>query len=274
MKAWSRLDELVFIKLGGSLITDKMTPKAARPDVIRRLAEEIALVKNQQPNLRLLIGHGSGSFGHYAASQYQVRAGNLADWMGYAVTSAVVQELDALVVRALCEVGIPAVAVQPSASAICRKGELAYLQHEVIGLLLEHQAVPVVFGDVAVDREQGCTIISTEQIFAYLAPILRPGRIILAGHQPGVFSANPQVDSRAQLIAELDGTTIKRLGSALSGAGSIDVTGGMSSKVLVMQGLLAKLPELDIRIISGEKPGTLSQAVLHPEIAVGTHLIP
>ena len=34
--------ELVFVKLGGSVITDKTQPETARPEVIARLAGEIA----------------------------------------------------------------------------------------------------------------------------------------------------------------------------------------------------------------------------------------
>ncbi|MCE5259125.1 MAG: isopentenyl phosphate kinase family protein [Chloroflexi bacterium] len=266
------LDELVLLKLGGSLITDKQTLKSARNAVIQRLAEEIAFARKQSPSLRMLIGHGSGSFGHPIASSYQVRAGNLADWHGYAATSAVVQELDVLVVAALLDAGIPAVAVQPSASSVCQGGELQSMQSEVIRALLDHGAVPVVYGDVAVDRQQGCTIISTEQIFCYLAPILLPSRIILAGRTLGVFSADPQIDAQAHLIPELDAATLERLGSSLSGAGSIDVTGGMASKVRLMWSLLNAMPEIGVRIISGEQPGVLAQTIMDPSYQAGTLL--
>ncbi len=266
------LDELILLKLGGSLITDKQTFKCARNTVIQRLAEEIAFARDQCPALQMLIGHGSGSFGHPIASNYQVRAGNLADWHGYAATSAVVQELDALVVTALLDAGIPAVAVQPSASAICEGGTLQSMQSEVICALLDHGAVPVVYGDVAVDRQQGCTIISTEQLFCYLAPILLPSRIILVGQTLGVFSADPQVDAQARLIPELDAAALERLGNSLSGAGSVDVTGGMASKVRLMWSLLSDMPRLDIRIISGEQPGVLTHALMDPSYQAGTLL--
>ena len=48
-------------------------------------------------------------------------------------------------------------------------------------------SVPVVFGDVALDEVRGGTIISTEEIFAWLAVRLRPQRVILAGEVAGVL---------------------------------------------------------------------------------------
>ena len=69
------MKELVFLKLGGSLITDKMKPYTPLLEVMNDLALQIATSLQSQPNLRLVIGHGAGSFGHVAASEYKTRAG-------------------------------------------------------------------------------------------------------------------------------------------------------------------------------------------------------
>ena len=60
----SYLSNIQFLKLGGSLITDKSRPQTARLDVLERLASEIAQAYHKHPDLSLVIGHGSGSFGH------------------------------------------------------------------------------------------------------------------------------------------------------------------------------------------------------------------
>ena len=63
------LTMLTFLKLGGSLITDKDSPHTARPEILRRLAEEIAAARQHNPAMQLIIGHGSGSFGHMPAKK-------------------------------------------------------------------------------------------------------------------------------------------------------------------------------------------------------------
>jgi isopentenyl phosphate kinase len=70
--------------------------------------------------------------------------------------------------------GLPVVAIQPSASALCRDGKLVELATKPIEFALMHHLVPLVHGDVAFDETSGMTIASTEMIFAYLAPILKP----------------------------------------------------------------------------------------------------
>ena len=87
--------ELVFLKLGGSLITDKTRPEAARTTVIRRLARELAETLRVRPSLRLVLGHGSGSYGHMVGERFGVRHGviNEEGWRGFALTAAAAQRI-------------------------------------------------------------------------------------------------------------------------------------------------------------------------------------
>ena len=69
------MQELVFLKLGGSLITDKTKPFTPRLDVMDDLALQISTALQTHPDLRLILGHGAGSFGHVPASEYHTRDG-------------------------------------------------------------------------------------------------------------------------------------------------------------------------------------------------------
>jgi len=53
---------LIFLKLGGSLITNKDLPNTARQLVLNRIAGEISNALQHNKQIKLLIGHGSGSF--------------------------------------------------------------------------------------------------------------------------------------------------------------------------------------------------------------------
>ncbi|MFO7537248.1 MAG: uridylate kinase, partial [Chloroflexota bacterium] len=130
------MNELIFLKLGGSLITDKTGVEQVRPDVLARLAAEIGAVWQNWPALSLskgriplVLGHGSGSFGHVAGARYGTRQGvaNAEQWLGFAQVSAAAARLNRLLVEALLEANVPALTVQPSASARCRDGTIIHL---------------------------------------------------------------------------------------------------------------------------------------------------
>lgn len=272
MKAMS---ELVFLKLGGSLLTDKTRPRALRPDVLARLAAEIAAALAAAPGLRLVIGHGSGSFGHMAASKHGTRAGvsTAEGWRGYAETARAAAALNGLVVDALWDAGVPALRIQPSASARCRAGELLALDLRPVIVALDNGLVPVVHGDVALDETRGGTIISTEQIFRYLAPRLRPQRVVLVGEVAGVLTADPASGAPGELIPHITPATLPQVAPALSGSRGVDVTGGMVAKVAEMLALVTQTPGLRaVQIISGLTAGLVREVLVDPTLAAGTLL--
>ncbi|MBC7263948.1 MAG: isopentenyl phosphate kinase family protein [Chloroflexi bacterium] len=255
------MTELVFLKLGGSLITDKRRPGVFRRRLTRRLAREVREALKNRPDLQLVLGHGAGSFGHIVAHKYHVQTG-VTNWMGYAETSAMANHLNRLVAGIFLTEGVPVVSVQPSASAQATAGRLVSMAEWPVEELLRHGLVPLVYGDVALDTEWGTTIISTEMIFAYLARALHPSRIILAGEVNGVFTSDPNKDPRAQPIPEISRANAAQVIQVLSGSHGVDVTGGMASKVMLMLALVRELGDLRVALLSGIHPGRVRAALL------------
>ncbi len=255
----------VFLKLGGSLITDKTQPRAPRLDALARLMEEIAEARNAKPELRLVLGHGSGSFGHIEAHKYGTRAGvrTTAEWQGFAEVQAAAGQLNRLVADAARAAGLPIVNFPPSASTICRDGVIQSLALEPIQAALEHNLIPLVFGDVAIDEVRGGTIVSTEDVFRYLALHLKPERILIAGIERGVLTRWPE----GEVMEEITVATRDR--ASLRGSHAADVTGGMASKVQEMLAMTAEMPGLTAQIFSGEIVGYVRAALLG-KIVAGT----
>jgi isopentenyl phosphate kinase len=259
---------VIFLKLGGSAITDKTREATARVEVIQRLAREVARARAQRPALQLLIGHGSGSFGHFTARQSGF--GARGNWRAYAETGAAAARLARLVSDTFLAHGVPIVTLPPSASARCREGKLIALALAPIHTALAHGLVPLVHGDVAFDETREMTIVSTEMVFAYLARHLQPTRIILAGIVDGVFTADPLTDASARLIHEITSHTFPHIAAQLRGAYGVDVTGGMLAKVQIMLQVIERLPHLRVHIISAMHAGIIERALLNDDFAEGT----
>ncbi len=261
-----RRAELIFVKLGGSLITDKSAVEAVQAETLRRVAREIAAARRERPDMRVVLSHGSGSFGHTAAAAYATHEGvhSAEGWLGFCRVSDAAARLNRLVCAALLGAEIPVVSLQPSASALCRSGVLSQLALEPVAAALQAGIVPLVYGDVAFDVRQGGTIISTETILSYLAERLRPAWLLLAGNTEGVF------DAAGKLIPHVTLANFDEVSKALGGSAGTDVTGGMRSKVHDMLALVEKHPGLSVRVLSGLEEGRLREALLQPEGDAGT----
>jgi len=262
------MEELVFLKLGGSLITDKTTPYTPRLKHIRRLAREIQQAREENPDLSLLLGHGSGSFGHQAAAPFGTQHGvhTPKEWQGYAQVAGAAARLNRLVTDALLEAGVPVLSLQPSASARCRDGLLVHLERAPIVKALTHGLVPLIYGDVALDEVRGGTIVSTEDLFVYLAGSFSPQRILLAGEVPGIL------DQWDEVIARVSPPTFPAIRHLLSGSHGVDVTGGMADKATWMVALVQNQPRLTVHILSGLEPGLIHRVLVKPDLPAGTRI--
>lgn len=266
MKELLRLNELVLMKLGGSVITDKNKRFSIRADNIRRIARETKrVVQSNNNGLGLVLGHGGGSFPHFPAQKYRLGDGIIhqESWRGFAQTRAAASKLNQIVIDIFLDEGVNVVSFQPSASAICGDGRLVYLETRPIKYLLGHHQIPMVYGDVALDWEKGCTILSTEQLFCYLAERFKVSRIILIGEVEGVFTDDPLKGGRPELIEEISSENITEITEMLSGSHGIDVTGGMLSKITTLYNLVRTQPSIEIRLISGSEDGLIEETLLN-----------
>jgi isopentenyl phosphate kinase len=249
---------MLFLKLGGSLITDKTREKSVRGDVLARLADEIASAIPTLP-APLLLGHGSGSFGHAAAKRHNTRAGvsTPEQWRGFAEVSVAAQQLNRIVADALHAAGVPVFSVAPSSSVRCEDGRIAHIDIAPLARALEHGVVPLVMGDVAFDTARGGTIISTEEIFGYLAQHFPVRRVLLAGETDGVYAS---MDDQ-RVLEHITPHDWDAISGGLGGSRGADVTGGMAAKVRDMLALAQAHPALSIHIFSGLTPNATARAL-------------
>lgn len=267
------MQELVFLKLGGSLITDKTQPYTPQLDMIEDVALQIATALHTHPNLRLVVGHGAGSFGHVPASEYHTRDGlprssPLAHrerdetednyWKGFAEVWYQASALNRFVMKALHKAHVSAISLPPSSSVIASDGKILVWETTPIRMALSSRIVPVIFGDVAFDEVRGGTILSTEDLFVHLAHALNPERILLAGLEAAVWEDLP---ARMRKIEKITPDSFNEISEGVGKAAGADVTGGMESKVDQMLELVQKNPELTAQIFSGAKPGNVVRAL-------------
>lgn len=263
------MEEITLVKLGGSLITDKTRPESPRTEVIERLAAEIA--RAGSPSGGLILGHGSGSFGHVAARRYGLAQGiRAADQLpGVSLTQERAAALHRIVTGALAAAGALPFSIAPSSCVVSAAGRPVELADEPLRLALGRGLLPVVYGDVVTDREWGVSICSTERLFDLLARRL-PGRglpvrrVLWLGETDGVW------DDAGRTIPRISAETFTEARKAIGAPAGVDVTGGMLHRVETALGL-ARLgvPSL---ILNGLVPGALESALRGEEVA-GTEVL-
>jgi isopentenyl phosphate kinase len=260
--------ELVLLKIGGSLITDKTRPGSLRRGILKRVAAEVARAAGAR---RILLGHGSGSFGHAAASRHGLNDGPVGRRAlpGIADTQDRAAQLHRLVITALRAAGARPFSLAPSSFLTARAGRPGAPRIEPLERALELGLLPVVFGDVLLDREWGACIGSTETVLLALARSLRRSgwalrRAVWLGATDGVY------DRSGRTIRRLEPRELPAVLAGVDDAAGTDVTGGIRLRLSTA----ASLARLGVtsHIVDGTAPGVLEQALRGR--AVGTRVVP
>ncbi|KDE55436.1 isopentenyl phosphate kinase [Methanoculleus sp. MH98A] len=213
------MTERVVLKLGGSVITDKSGECVIDHARLRDIAEELAA----HPETALVLVHGAGSCGHPEARRYRINDGLTGDNVpGVYETHTAVSSLNAAVVDALRDAGVEAIGIHPLDLGLAEDGRLVSFETRHIAEMTDHGIVPVLHGDVVMDRLRGSCIVSGDQLVTRLAAALASRRVGLATDVTGVLQ-------NGVVVPRIDRSTVESLD--VGGSGNTDVTGGMQGKI-------------------------------------------
>jgi isopentenyl phosphate kinase len=219
----------VILKIGGSAITDKDGELAAKTEVINRLAEEIKRADLDN----LVIVHGGGSFGHPTAQKWGIKEGykEPTQKLGFAETHHVMTVLNGLVMDALVWHEIPAVSYAPSTCFVTENGRIKSCDSQVLGKMMKMGFTPVLYGDAVLDEKIGFTVLSGDQLVAYLAITMKAEKIVIGVDTDGLYDTDPKTNSSAKPYKHLTLDELKKIQINLGKASGRDVTGGMAGKI-------------------------------------------
>ncbi len=258
----------VVLKLGGSLITWKEKPLKPRVEVISRISREVGRALKEREYLKLVIVHGGGSYGHPYAYRYEIHEGLKPGKFKYQVyglgqTTDAMRKLSLIISESLRREGIPVFPIQASSISILKDGRIYKFFNEPLEMLLKLGAVPLLWGDVALDVDKGFGIVSGDELSVKLAVTLKASKIIFALDVDGVYTKPPGTRG-ARLIRRLRPGMEKIDYSVKEG----DVTGGVMRKIAEVEPLVSA-GRLEVLFINGLVKGRIEKALIGKRV-VGT----
>lgn len=250
------------VKLGGSIVTDKGSETLrVNQDRVRNLAFELREAKLE----RLVLVSGAGSYGHRIVAKTGIDTGinNPQDLLAWAETQRLQYVLSATVAKIFIDAGLPVIVHQASASARLQAGKLRDMDTQVCQGILQLGAIPLLYGVPAWDQQQGCAILSGDQLAPFIALKLGIPDLVYGTDVDGVYD-RPPAQAGAMHIPLITNANFAEVQKSLSGSRHVDVTGGMAGKISTLmdwadQGLRA-------RIIDATIPGRISQALAGEDV--------
>jgi isopentenyl phosphate kinase len=217
------------IKLGGAALTDKKIICTPRMRVIRSAANQVAEI---QATRSVLLVHGAGSYGHIPVKRFGLSKGyrGPAQLKGLSQTKFQLLEWESTLDRVFLQHKIPILPFLPSNFIVARRGRIVSCDIDPIKASIKLGCIPIAGGDIVSDTSKGFSIVSGDQLAAYMAIALRATMLVFATDVDGIFNSDPKMKDEAQLIQKLHISNMRRIGTDISETVT-DVTGGMKGKL-------------------------------------------
>ena len=223
-------NEIILLKLGGSLLTNKNKPFSIRENVVRNAVQQII-----EANDKLILIHGGGSFGHPLAKKYKISKGHDTSIdnqiLGLAETHEAMNKLNTYIINRFLEKKSPAIPMQASTIFIKDSHRISTQSIDIIEAALNLGVIPVLYGDIILDKHGSFSIISGDRIILELCRNLKKyivSKVIFAIEKDGIYVKDNK--ENAKLILKLNHKELDHIYLAELDQ-KIDVTGGIKGKL-------------------------------------------
>lgn len=261
-------EEIMIVKIGGSVITDKNTPFSLKEDILDDLIEQI-----QKSNQKCIVVHGAGSFAHPLAKKYDIVSGQnnkIGDQiLGLTKTHNGVAKLNSIIINKLLEKKIPAMPIQSSAVFHQETMSSDTLTKTIINML-DLKIIPILYGDIIFGLENAFSIISGDKIIGEICkqftnlekpPKYHIRKVIFCFDQDGLFIEDE--NQKMKMVSKIENHKIENL-KFYPMKENIDVTGGIVGKL--HESIEISKLNIPVQLINGKKEEYLLKALQQKKI--------
>ncbi|MFX1432622.1 MAG: type 2 isopentenyl-diphosphate Delta-isomerase [Promethearchaeota archaeon] len=257
-----RDNTIYLLKLGGSLLTDKNKPLSLREDVINSTIEQII-----ESNKKIVLIHGGGSFGHPIAKNYQLSEGlNTSiknQVLGLSKTHEAMNKLNTIIINKFLKKNYPVLSISPSTIFIKRSQQFVLNSTDPIEISLRLGVLPILYGDIVLEKDGSFSIISGDDIILELCKTLKyfeVEKVIFAIEKDGIYVKD---GGNIEFASEINFDELKSIELAEL-EHKIDVTGGIGRKFEIVK-QIAKL-NIPVQIINGLKKNRVLKSLKNQKL--------
>ncbi len=254
-------NEIVLLKLGGSLLTDKDKPFSIREDIVKSAIQQII-----NANKKIILIHGGGSFGHPLAKKYSITRGINSSIphqiLGLTETHQSMNNFNSYLIDLFLEKKYPALSIQASSIFIKDSFKISTQSIDIIETALDLNILPILYGDIILDKQGSFSIISGDQIIFELCENLKKyqiSKVIFVMETDGIYiNDEDSKQKNVKLATKLYLRDLENLNLADLGQ-KIDVTGGIQGKINSIKEICKY--NIPVQLLNGLKEGYIYKSL-------------
>jgi isopentenyl phosphate kinase len=243
-------NDLVIIKLGGSVITFKEKPLSPNYQAIEKMAN---IIKELKKRYKIIIVHGGGSFGHYWSVKYDMHTQPFTyqDEGVIRVRESMIK-LNHIVVEKFISNGLKPFCIHASSFVFnnlpCKERVL-----DMMDMIQNNNIIPITYGDVVHTSKGNFSILSGDTLMNILSVNLNPRFSIFTTNVDGIYATLENGNLLSNIILNKNKELLNATDNRIEFSDmSFDVTGGMKRKISESINIVQS--EIPVYLINGFYP--------------------
>ena len=224
-------NNLLVIKLGGSVITFKEKPLTPNYQAIDKIAN---VIKELKKTCKIILIHGGGSFGHYWSVKYDMHTVPSAySDEGVSKVRESMIKLNSIIVEKFIALDIKPFSIQASSLVFnnlpCNNRIL-----EIVDMIKDNDLTPITYGDVIYTSSGNFSILSGDSLMKVISKVLNPKLSIFTTNVDGIYDNVINGNLVSKIILDKDKSLITNNtfdNKIQFSEMMFDVTGGMKRKI-------------------------------------------
>ena len=223
-------DNLLIIKLGGSVITFKERPLSPNYQAIDKIAN---IIKELKKTFKIIIVHGGGSFGHYWSVKYDMHTMPFAySDEGVAKVRESMIKLNSIIVEKLIALDIKPFSIQASSFVF---NNLPYDDRilDIADMIKDNGLTPITYGDVIYTSNGNFSILSGDSLMKIMSKVLKPKLSIFTTNVDGIYDNITNGNLVPEILLDKSASPLtNNIDNKIQFSELMfDVTGGMKRKI-------------------------------------------
>lgn len=262
-----KAEKILILKLGGCIVTFKNQEKPiANTENIKRFAKEINLALQKNHNLKIILIHGAGSFGHPLAKKHNLKLGaKTAEQIRASLESIyLLHNLTNIFLNIFLEEGINVKPIYTSNVTTQKNLCNAKIDINQIKSCLALNIIPILSGSMVFDDKLNFSICSGDVIAKVLAEKFK-AELLFATDVDGIFNSDPKINKNAKLFKNISQKNISDINLVDDKS---DTSGKMSGKFAN----ISELRGIRTKIFNGDVKDNLLNLLIDDKFNPGTEI--
>jgi isopentenyl phosphate kinase len=222
-------NDLLIIKLGGSIITFKDKPLTPNYQTIEKLS---GIIKELKKHHKIIIVHGGGSFGHYWSVKYDMHTqpSTYPDEGVSRVNESMIK-LNHIIIEKFISKNLRPFSIHPSSLVFnnigCRERIV-----DIVDMIKDNDIIPITYGDVVHTAKGNFSILSGDALMNILSVGLNPLYSIFTTNVDGIYDSLSNGNIISNILIGANNEILTGTDTDIEFTNmSFDVTGGMKRKI-------------------------------------------